>query len=129
LANIADITKKEDYEANKRIFEEKSIANNLYLVDNGSVAIRMKGEVGNGRLLIDTVKKGEIFGWSSVAEPHTFTAAAHTLEKTTVYVISSHVLLDLFKKNNHIGYKVMSGIASVISSRFRQLCLQFANLM
>ena len=127
LENIAGIAKKESYEANNRIFEEKSWARNLYLVVDGQVEIRMKGEKGGEQLPIHEAGPGEIFGWSAVTEPHAFTAAAWTKEKSEILVFEGQVLLDLFKKNNHIGYKVMSKVASVISSRLRGLNQKFVN--
>jgi CRP-like cAMP-binding protein len=128
LQNIAEVAKKVDFEAEKRIFEEKSIASDLYLVLKGKVIIRKKSDVGPGQITIDTVGPGEMFGWSSITEPHNFTAAAHTAEDSELLTIKSDVLRDLFKKNNHIGYRVMTEIASVISSRFRSLSQEYANL-
>jgi len=127
LQNIAEIAKKVEFEAEKRVFEEKSIASDLYLVLKGKVVIRKKSDLGHGQITIDTIEPGEIFGWSSTTEPHNFTAAAHTTEKSELLTIKSDVLRDLFKKNNHIGYRVMTEIASVISSRFRSLSQEYAN--
>lgn len=127
LENIAEIAKLEQYDADKRIFEEKSWASNLYLVVKGSVVIKMKGDKGGEQLPIDNAAPGDIFGWSAVTEPHAFTAAAWTAEKSDILVLDGKVLLDLFKKNNHIGYKVMSKVASVISSRLRKLNQRLVN--
>lgn len=127
LENIAEIAKKEDYDANKRIFEEKSWANNLYLVVKGLVVIKMKGDMGGEQLPIDTIGPGDIFGWSAVTEPHAFTAAAWTTKKSEILVFKGKSLLDLFKINNHIGYKVMSKVAAVISSRLRKINQKLVN--
>jgi CRP/FNR family cyclic AMP-dependent transcriptional regulator len=127
LENITEMAKLENYEANKRIFEEKSWANNLYLVVKGRVVINMKGDKEGEPLQIDEADPGDIFGWSAVTEPHAFTAAAWTKENSEILVLNGKVLLDLFKKNNHIGYKVMSQVASVISSRLRKLNKKLAN--
>jgi len=127
LQNIAEIAKKVEFGAEKRIFEEKSIASNLFLVLKGKVVIRKQSDVGPGQITIDSVGPGEMFGWSSITEPHNFTAAAHTAEESEFLAINSDVLRDLFKKNNHIGYRVMTEIASVISSRFRSLSQEYAN--
>ena len=127
LENIREIAKKEELDADRKVFSEKSIASRLYLILKGRVVIKMRGVSSNNQLPIDTIGPGEIFGWSAVAEPHTFTAAAQTLEKSEFLVINSDVLRDLFKKNNHVGYKVMSEIASVISSRLRNLSQKFVD--
>ncbi len=89
----------------------------------------MRGNMGKEQLPIDTVGPGEIFGWSAVTEPYTFTAAAYTVEKSELLVVDGRALRDLFKKNNHIGYKVMVKISSVVSSRLRQLNQKFVNTL
>lgn len=118
---IREVAKKESYEGEKRIFEENSLAANLYLVLKGEVVIQMRGAKNRTQIPIDTIIPGEIFGWSAVTEPYTFTAAAYTLRPTEVIVIKGDLLRDLFRKNNHIGYLVMSKIAAIISSRLRRL--------
>jgi len=120
LENIAEIAKHEKYEKDRRIFQEKSIARNLYLVKGGSIEIRMRA-AGGKEMSIDLVGPGEVFGWSAVTEPHAFTAASYAIEASEVFVVNGSVLRDLFKKNNHIGYKVMMKVASVIAHRLRSL--------
>jgi len=75
------------------------------------------------------IEPGEIFGWSAVAEPYTFTAAAYTVEDSEIFSIRGDVLRGIFKKNNHIGYKIMIKIAAVISSRLRSLNRKFVNTL
>ncbi len=120
LENIAEIAKQETYEKGRRIFQEKSIARNLYLVKDGNIEIRMRG-AGGKEMVVDSVGPGGVFGWSAVTEPHAFTAASYAMEASEVLVVSGSVLRDLFKKNNHIGYKVMMKVASVIAHRLRSL--------
>ena len=129
LKNICEIAKKEEREEGKRIFMEHSQAANLYIVSKGKVEIKMRPDKRRELLQIDTVGPGEIFGWSAVTEPYTLTAEASTLEKSELYVFDSEVLRDLFKKNNHIGYKVMKKVAAVISSRLRSLSQRLANFL
>ena len=127
LENVAELANIADYDAGKRIFDEKSQANYFYFVLEGKVEIKMRAEKGKDLLPIDTVGPGEIFGWSAVTEPFTLTAAAWTLEKTKLFVFKGEVLRDLFKKNNHIGYTVMMAVSSVISSRLRKLNQKLVN--
>ncbi len=87
----------------------------------------IRAHKGGKALAIDTVGPGEIFGWSAVTEPFTFTAAAWTIEETELLVFKGDVLRDLFKKNNHIGYKVIMKVGAVISSRFRHLSQRLAD--
>jgi CRP-like cAMP-binding protein len=127
LEVIGEMAKKVTYGPNKRIFEEKSLAANLYLVLDGKVEIRMSGDKSGKQIPVSAIEPDEIFGWSAVTEPFTFTAAAWTLEPSELLVLNGKVLLDLFKKNNHIGYKIMMKIASVISSRLKHLSQKLAD--
>lgn len=127
LAIIGEMAKKKKYEKGTRIFEVMSQAMNLYLIRNGKIEIRMRANHSPQQFPIDTIGQGEIFGWSAVTEPYTLTAAAWALEDSELLVLNGEVLRDLFKKNNHIGYKVMMKIASVISSRLRNLNQKIVN--
>ncbi|TET62565.1 MAG: cyclic nucleotide-binding domain-containing protein [Candidatus Stahlbacteria bacterium] len=124
LELIANIAEYEAYEAGKRIFEEKALATTLYLTLEGKIEIKIRGD-GTEQIVIDQVEPGEIFGWSAVTEPYTFTAAAWTLEKTKFITFSGERLKDLFDKNNHIGYRVVKEIAVVISRRLKAMESKF----
>lgn len=115
LQLIAEHAKEETYRKGSRIFEEKALATDLYMVIEGRIAIKM------GNREVDYVEPGGIFGWSTVTEPYTFTAAAWVAEETRALVIRGEVLRDIFEKNSHIGYLVMREIASVISRRLKAL--------
>jgi CRP-like cAMP-binding protein len=121
LENIQSIAKLERFKANTRVFEEDSLAVKMYLVLKGRVEIRLRKAAGFMPITIDVVGPGEIFGWSAVTNPFTFTAGAWTVADTELISLNGEVLRKLFKINNHLGYKVMMQIAAVISKRFRAL--------
>lgn len=123
---IAGIAREETYELGERIFAEKALATTLYLTLKGKVEIKISGDRGE-QVVIDRVGPGEIFGWSAVIEPYTFTAAAWTSEKTKLIALKGERLKELFVKNNHIGYRVIKEIAVVISRRLKALESKFAN--
>lgn len=126
---IAEYAKEEKIAKDKRIFEEGSLATNLYLLESGKVSLRMTADKVGKQLEIDVLRPGEMFGWSAVAEPYTFTAGAWALEDTTVITLSSDVLRDIFKKNCHIGYLVMKEVTSVISERLKMIRKRFVELL
>lgn len=123
---IAGIAREETYELGERIFAEKALATTLYLTLEGKVEIKISGDRSK-QVVIDRVGPGEIFGWSAVIEPYTFTAAAWTSEKTKLIALRGERLKELFVKNNHIGYRVIKEIAVVISRRLKALESKFAN--
>lgn len=128
LELIADIAKEESYKAHERIFEEKALATNLYLLLEGKVEIKIRGDDVEP-VVIDIVGSGEIFGWSAVTEPYTFTAAAWTSEETGLIILKGERLRELFEKNNHIGYRVVKEVAAVISRRLKAMETKFVDLL
>jgi len=70
---------------------------------------------------VDELSSGDVFGWSSVTDPFTFTAAAWAAEDTKVLAIKGRELRKLFEKDCVIGFFFMNGIASVISRRLKSL--------
>jgi len=125
---IAGIAREETYDAGKRIFEEKALANNLYLALDGEVEIKIRGD-GEKYVIIDRIGSNDIFGWSAVVEPRTFTAAAWTTKKTNIIILGGEELGDIFEKNTHIGYRVVREIAAVISRRLKAMEKKFVEIM
>jgi len=128
LELIANIAKEEIYEAGARIFAEKALATDLYLTLEGKVEIKISGDSVEP-VVIDQVGSGEIFGWSTVTEPYTFTAAAWTLEKTKLIILKGERLRELFETNNHIGYRVVKEVAAVISRRLKAMESKFVETL
>ena len=128
LEQIAQIAEEGSSKKDMRIFEEKALAVNLYLVIEGKVELKVSGN-GKEKIVIDTAGPGDIFGWSAVTEPHTFTAAAWTAEDSKFIVLSSEYLISLFDKNNHIGYRIIKEIATVASRRVKALEQKLADII
>jgi CRP-like cAMP-binding protein len=121
LGIIRDIAKREEHEAGDRFIVENDDASKLYLVLEGRVSIKKKGGFSQRETVIDDGLPGEIIGWSAIVGPHTYTADVITTERSVFLSIDSTALLNIFEHNKDIGYKVMTELASVISSRFRKV--------
>jgi CRP/FNR family cyclic AMP-dependent transcriptional regulator len=125
---IANIAREEAFDEGQRIFEEKALAANLYLALEGKVEVKLKGK-DNTMVKIDEVGPGEIFGWSSIAAPSTFTAATWTLTPARIIVLNGRNLRDIFEKNNHIGYRILKEIAAVIARRLKAMQSKLVAIM
>lgn len=120
LDKVVRLTREETYEAGEIIFNEGEMAKELYIVEDGRVVLEMSIRLGRGsgrQGSIDVLTKGQVFGWSAVAEPYTFTMSARGVEKTTVLAIDREGLWHLFEENSSLGFKVMKKVVSVVSSR------------
>ena len=69
---------------------------------------------------VHTIMEGEVFGWSALIEPYTYTSTAKCVEKVEEVYIKGSDLLNLFQQNLHIGYVVMRNLNAIISSRLTE---------
>ncbi|HID94342.1 MAG TPA: cyclic nucleotide-binding domain-containing protein [bacterium (Candidatus Stahlbacteria)] len=129
LEKIAKISRDEIYNSNETIFAEGDKAANIYVVIKGRVDIQMGVDTKLGSVIVDTVKEGEAFGWSALASENSFTASAKAADKTWLIIIRGEDLSKLCEENEHVGFVVMKGILSVVTSRFLQMRRKFKELI
>ncbi|MBM3166792.1 MAG: cyclic nucleotide-binding domain-containing protein [Chloroflexi bacterium] len=118
LAKLAPLCHEKTYDAGAALFNQGNKASKLHLCKKGSVDIIVHlTEPWGIDVTVHKAKAGEIFGWSSLVEPHIYTASAKCSEKTEVIQIEASDLARLFEENPHLGYVVMANLSAVISSR------------
>lgn len=123
LERIAALCREEVYEAGAVIHEEGTPADYLYIVQDGKVILELKLELqpyaSPRRTTIEEMTKGQVFGWSSLVEPYTRTLSAKCVERTRLVLLKGSDLLELFEREPHIGYELMSAISKIVGSRLR----------
>ncbi|MFC2024814.1 ATP-binding protein [Chloroflexota bacterium] len=122
LDRIAGFCSEEVYEAGTTIISEGEVANKLYIVEEGKVVLEMTLRLGPGsgrQGNIDVVTKGQMFGWSAIAETQIFTMSARCVEETKLIALDGVGLRHLLEAEYHTGYKVMKRLVGVVSSRLR----------
>lgn len=123
LAQIAGICCEETYEPQEIIFGESDVAEKIYILQEGRVAVQMhlRSDLEpSGDVTIEEVTPGRIFGWSALVKQRRFTASVRALEKVKAIAIQGAALNALFEENPHIGFAVMKRLADVIASRLRR---------
>jgi len=119
LVEIAKLCHQRSYEEGSVIFTAGGSATDIYLLKNGEVKIQIELIIYNleASASVYTARKGEVFAWSALVPPHKLTASARCQQKTEVITINGKDLMNILKKNNHIGSMVMQNLSKVISSR------------
>ena len=128
LEKIARICREHTFEEGQLCFTEGSKAEELYILQKGKVAIETEVRYSGRRVkaTVTTLGTGRLFGWSALIEPHILTASASCEEKAAVIAIKGADLLDVFEKDNHIGYVVMKNLAAIVSSRLTRTSQRLA---
>ena len=114
LQSIAQFFDEETVAAGITLCEENERADQLYILQQGSVSLRSKKL---GQLEINT--PGKIVGWSFLVPPYRYTASAVTTTPSRLLVIKSPDFYYLIHKEPKMGMKVMNNLAQVMASRFK----------
>jgi CRP-like cAMP-binding protein len=131
LKSVAALGREETFNEGEVAFQEGTEARRVYLLAEGRVALRFRLPLKplNRETTIDTVGKGEAFGWSALVRPHRLTATAICSEQAKCLVFEGEDLRQLFQENYHIGYVIMENLAAVIAGRLRDVRLQLIREM
>ena len=120
LEKIASSAVEKQYEAGATIFAAGDNAEELFVIQEGRVAVQMTlpktGELASRRITVDVVTKNEVAGWSAILEPYKYTFTAVCMQHTLALSISGNKLRALLRDNHKIGYEVMQGLAKVMAA-------------
>jgi CRP/FNR family cyclic AMP-dependent transcriptional regulator len=120
LERIAQICEEKNYKAGEAIHTESGKAEELYVLSKGEVELQVQLSTHNERVTVGIINRSnQCFGWSGVIAPHYYTAAAVCKVDSEILVINGKKLLEILENEPEAGFKVMKGIAMIISSRLR----------
>ncbi len=114
MEEIAGIASEEGYSKDTVMFERGTQADCLYILEQGTVNLVIKSGVS---IVYNLKEPGEIFGWSSLVEPSTYTASAVCAEDTKVVKLQKSKLEKLFDLHPDVGLKVLRRLGGVFSKR------------
>ena len=118
LTKIAEFCHERSRKAGTICYIQGRNATDVHLCHRGKVDIIIQlYEPWGMEVKVHTTKEGEVFGWSALIEPHTYTSSAMCAGNVEELYIKGSDLLDLFEQNHHMGYVVMRNLSAIISSR------------
>jgi CRP-like cAMP-binding protein len=127
LATIAELCGERAMSKGETICSEGTRAKNIHLCRSGQVDIVMwVREPWNKNVVVHRAEAGEVFGWSALVAPYTFTASAECVEAGEEIRIMGSALLELLDQIPHIGYVVMRNLSTEISARLTQIRQKFS---
>lgn len=115
LRSVSQFFQAEDFEAGVSLCREGERADRLFILEEGSVSIRMQG---GESLTIDT--PGRTVGCSFLVPPNRYTASAVTLTPAKMLIIQSPDFSYVIHKAPRLGIKVMANLAQVVAGRLGQ---------
>jgi CRP-like cAMP-binding protein len=111
-------------ERGSAIFTEGEPARFLYAIRQGKVGLEMAVPKPDGgytrRMMVTILGPHDVFGWSALVEPHTFTLSARALEQCDLVKVEGRALREALHIYREVGFVVMSNLAEILAKRLAQ---------
>lgn len=124
LERIASSASEKQYEAGTTIFHEGENADELFMLQEGKVALQMTLKDNHGvthrRMSVYVVSANEVFGLPAAIAPYTHTVTAVCLQNAKVLAINGNDLRWLLQNNPSTGFNVLEGIIKIVVSRLEE---------
>ena len=113
-----------EYQIGNRLFAEGEKSDRVWIVLTGQVDLRfdLPGRSSSEENTIFSITTGNTLGWSSFVPPYQYKLSAYCATRTCkIMQIKNEFLLNLFEKDAHMGFLVISNLTGVASTHFHQL--------
>ena len=121
LVKIAKLCQEEAFQAEDIIIDEGDKAEKIYVLVEGNIAIQIRLKKYQNVVVSTAGEKGELFGWSAVVEPKSYSASVKCLEEVRALSINGEELEKLFEEDPVMGLTFMKKIASLIDHRLNAM--------
>src|SRR3990172_2628897 len=98
------------------LFRQGGDASTFYLIQSGKVDVEFFAAAG-GPLVLQTLKEGDILGWSSLVPPYRWRFDARAVEETKAIAIDGAGLRNELEIDHDMGYVFFKRFLSVITLR------------
>ena len=118
LALLTDCAMVVRFAAGQVIFREGENANRFYLLESGSVHLESNRALGD-TVLIDTVRAGDLLGWSWIFPPHVWHFTARAAEPTVAIFFYGTILREYCERDPAFGYELFKRMSAVMVKRLQ----------
>jgi CRP/FNR family cyclic AMP-dependent transcriptional regulator len=127
LQFIAGCASNVRFEEGKFLFRDGEDANNFYVIRAGKVAIEIFSPK-RGAITIQTLREGDVLGWSWLFPPYRWHFDAKALELTRAISLDGKCLRNKCEEDHHLGYELMKRFSDVIIQRLQATRIQVLDL-
>lgn len=112
-----------DFPAGKMIFTEGLPANRFYIVLEGEVALESSTKKSGARL-VQTIKQGDVLGWSWLFPPYQWHFDARAVKPTRAIIFFASNLRALSENDYQLGYELLKRVSKVVIKRLQATRIQ-----
>jgi CRP/FNR family cyclic AMP-dependent transcriptional regulator len=115
------------FDAGEVIFRESEESNLFYLIRQGKVAVETFAP-NRGPIVIQTLRDGDLLGWSWLIAPYRRRFDARAVELTRAIAIDGRCIRGRCEEDHHFGYELMKRVTHVMDKRLQATRLQLLDV-
>lgn len=115
VTRIANSAEEQNYKKNTVIFKRGGRASHFYVLTAGDVHI----EIAATEETLAVHRPGEVFGWSALVDPYTYTATARCVRDTRAVKVSRDVVEAAIQERPGEGLAVLKNLNAIMAGRLR----------
>lgn len=109
-----------------RLLEEGCYARAFWLVRSGQVALDLRVR-GGERLIVETLGRGEVLGWSWLFPPHESQFGAVTIQPVEAFELNGAAVRACCDEHPLLGLELTRRFSRVLTERLRAIRLRLAD--
>src|ERR1700746_2360111 len=116
LAVLAETAADVTFPARHRLFEDGGGANRFWLIQSGHVALDLH-VAGQGRMKIDTIGWGGVWGWWGFSPPYQWAFGAVAASPIEAFEFDGRAVRACCESDPALGYELTRRLARVVAKR------------
>lgn len=109
------------------IFRQGEKAEHFYLVRSGQIDVEAFSASG-GPVILQTLKDGDVLGWSWLVPPYEWRFDARVVRATEVVSLDARDLHGIFATNHELAYELLRRFLVVVAERLEAERLQMVSV-
>jgi len=118
LKRLAAVAMYRQFERNELIFRDGEPANRFYLICQGKIALKSRGDAESAPL-VQVLGDGEVLGWSWLFPPYYWHFSARAVEPTNAIFFYATRLREQCEVDPAFGYDLMKRVAAIVIQRLQ----------
>jgi CRP/FNR family cyclic AMP-dependent transcriptional regulator len=116
------------FPAGRRLFDEGATADKCWLLTAGHVALDLHRQPGQPNLIVETLGRGDVLGFSWLAPPHRWQFGARTVEPTTAFELNGPDVTALCDRHPELGYQLALRMLAAAVQRLQATRIRLLDL-
>jgi CRP-like cAMP-binding protein len=124
---LAAVARYVEVPAGHRFFEEGRKADRFWLIQAGRVIIDLHVP-GRGTVIVETLGRGAVLGWSWLFPPYAWRFGARAAEPVRAIALDARAVREMCGEDPALGYELTRRFAAVMLDRLQNIRMRLLDL-